>query len=108
MKKSALVIVLAWAVSVNVLVAQGQRTRTETYDPAKHHQDVTLRVTADAPATFTLPTSNSPIRLLPPAKRGGASVRLPRPLATDPFQQADTPTLYLPIAPSTDAHFWLP
>lgn len=63
MQKPAVVTALLVAVSISGLFAERQRPRVEPYDPAKHHQDVTLRVTVDEPATFLLPASNSPVRL---------------------------------------------
>lgn len=63
MTKATPVAILLMLVSMSALFAQSPRTRVEAMDPAKHHQDLTLRVTPDQPATFTLPASNSPIRM---------------------------------------------
>ena len=62
MKEWILVISLI-TVTTQGLFAQNPKPRVEQNDPTKHHQDLTLRVTADEPATFTLPTSNSPVRI---------------------------------------------
>lgn len=64
MKTLAIVACLLVGVLGSGLLAQTQKPRFElTTDPSKHHQDLTLRVTPDQSVTFSLPTSNSPIRL---------------------------------------------
>lgn len=62
MHRYAAVVILLMPILAGGAFAQTQRPRVEQIDPAKHHQDLTLRITADQTAAFTLPTSNSPIR----------------------------------------------
>lgn len=65
MKIATATLTLLMAMLCTGLLAQKQKPKAveQVNDPAKHHQDLTLRITADQPAAFTLPTSDSPIRL---------------------------------------------
>lgn len=67
--------------SLSVVTAQSQRTRVEPYDPSKHHQDITLRISPDQAGSFILPTSNSPIRMdISAAAIGSAIGEQPNPI----------------------------
>lgn len=63
MRHAAALMCVGFAICVTNVLAQTQRSRVETNDPTKHHQDVTLRVSIDQSAAFTLPSSDSPIRV---------------------------------------------
>lgn len=82
MKKPVSLAALMMAVIVSAVFAENQRPRVEQpNDPTKHHQDLTLRVTADQPTTFALPASNSPIRIdLSASAIGSVTGQQPNPI----------------------------
>jgi hypothetical protein len=63
MRQAVAVIGIGFVICAANVLAQTQRARVETNDPTKHHQDVTLRVSVDHSAAFTIPSSDSPIRV---------------------------------------------